>query len=399
MGFRLLVLSTKQNVPLGLQRPSRVSALRVTTSPGLLEVLRPRSALLLGNSETSIPQGFGLVMVRPSHPLAADVHCGALLIDSSLNYLSDGDVIKLTPEFLIRVVYRRNAKTNSLLVTERCNSFCLMCSQPPRDIDDGHLINELLDAIPLFDRDTREVAITGGEPTLLGPRLLEILRSLKSHLPRTGVHILSNGRRFQDLSWAQQIASLHHPDLMIGIPIYSDTPSLHDYVVQADGAFDETIKGILNLKRCGVRVEVRVVIHKATYRRLPELARYIARNLQFVDQVALMGLEMTGFTKANLSELWIDPFDYQNELKQAVTTLNSSRVRALIYNHQLCVLLPELHRFAVKSISDWKNEYMPECDGCDLRRECGGFFSSARLRYSAHIRPCKHDAEPQDAPA
>ena len=42
---------------------------------------------------------------------------------------------------------------------------------------------------------------------------------------------------------------------------------------------------------------------------------------------------------------------------------------------------------AAKSISDWKNEYMPECDGCSEMTRCGGFFSSAKLRYSDHIRP------------
>lgn len=53
---------------------------------------------------------------------------------------------------------------------------------------------------------------------------------------------------------------------MVGIPIYSDLSMVHDYVVQADGAFDETIRGILNLKRMRQRVEVRVVIHKQTNR-------------------------------------------------------------------------------------------------------------------------------------
>jgi len=36
--------------------------------------------------------------------------------------------------------------------------------------------------------------------------------------------------------------------MLIGIPIYSDDPVRHDYVVQAKGAFDETMQGILNLK-------------------------------------------------------------------------------------------------------------------------------------------------------
>jgi len=67
--------------------------------------------------------------------------------------------------------------------------------------------------------------------------------------------------------------------------------------VQADGTFDETVRGILNLKRQGVLVEVRVVVHKQTYDRLPQLARFIARNLTFVDQVVWMGLEMRALLK------------------------------------------------------------------------------------------------------
>ena len=49
---------------------------------------------------------------------------------------------------------------------------------------------------------------------------------------------------------------------MIGIPLYADYSQLHDYIVQADNAFDDTIRGILNLKRCRVPVEIRVVIHR-----------------------------------------------------------------------------------------------------------------------------------------
>jgi His-Xaa-Ser system radical SAM maturase HxsC len=174
---------------------------------------------------------------------------------------------------------------------------------------------------------------------------------------------------------------------MIGIPLYSDISSIHDYVVQAEGAFDDTIRGIINLKSVGVRVEIRVVLHKHTYERLPDLARFIRRNLTFCDHVALMGLEMTGFTKVNLEQLWIDPKHYQTQLRTAVEILNQAKMQVSIYNHQLCILDPTLIEFSRKSISDWKNEYMPECDGCLRKSECGGFFSSARLRYSDYIKP------------
>jgi hypothetical protein len=153
------------------------------------------------------------------------------------------------------------------------------------------------------------------------------------------------------------------------------------------------IRGILNLKRCGVKVEIRVVIHQQTYERLPQLAEFITRNLLFVDQVVLMGLEMTGFTKANFDALWVDPAVYQPQLVEAVETLTRFKMKVSVYNHQLCVLDKRLWPYNVQSISDWKNEYMPECEPCIQKDKCGGFFSSATLRYSDHIQPFSNHAE------
>jgi His-Xaa-Ser system radical SAM maturase HxsC len=175
---------------------------------------------------------------------------------------------------------------------------------------------------------------------------------------------------------------------MVGIPVYSDDPARHEYVVQAKGAFDETIRGILNLKKLNQRVEIRVVIHKQTYERLPFLAEFIARNLLFADHVALMGLEMMGFTRANLDSLWIDPLLYKNYLSDSVNILRSYGIRVSVYNHQLCLINEDIEPVYMKSISDWKNEYLPECDSCNRINDCGGFFASGiRYGYSKFIKP------------
>ena len=66
------------------------------------------------------------------------------------------------------------------------------------------------------------------------------------------------------------------------------------------------------LKNEGQRVEIRVVfVHASTAPRIVETCKWFARNLPFVDHVALMGLENTGFAIANAEELWIDPVDYR----------------------------------------------------------------------------------------
>jgi len=261
-----------------------------------------------------------------------------------------------------------------------------MCSQPPRDIDDSYIVADVLNTIPLIQRDTRCLGLTGGEPTLLGDDFLRIVRATKNFLPETSLHVLSNGRLFQYLTFSRELGKISHPDIMIGIPLYSDIAHKHDFVVQSKGAFDETIRGILNLGRVGVPVEIRIVVHRHTYARLPQLAQFISRNLTFASQVALMGLEMMGYVKMNLEALWIDPVDYQNQLCEAVSILTDNRIRVSVYNHQLCVLDSSLWEYSVKSISDWKNEYISECEGCAAREQCGGFFASAKLRKSDHIR-------------
>ncbi|WP_408591834.1 His-Xaa-Ser system radical SAM maturase HxsC [Novosphingobium sp.] len=369
--------------------------IRISREPQRPRAMAAREAFLI--SSDHIPLGFKYYLAPSDWEGVLPTAAPSALLAAEFDYLDDGDVIALEPGAgVIRTLFRKKVAYNSFLLTERCNNYCLMCSQPPRDVSDGWIAEEILAALPLIDRAAAEICFSGGEPTLLGPKFLELVRSAKSYLPNTALHILSNGRSFAQESMARDLANIQHPDMMLGIPIYADLAHVHDYIVQSDGAFDETIRGILNLKRHGVRVEIRVVLEQPTIPRLTALAHFLARNLLFVDHVALMGLEITGFTRANLEQLWIDPVDYQKELLQSVGILDRSGMRVSIYNSQLCVLDPSLHRFARRSISDWKQEYMPECHGCTLQAQCGGFFSSARLRYSRAIRAV--EPHPENAP-
>jgi His-Xaa-Ser system radical SAM maturase HxsC len=194
--------------------------------------------------------------------------------------------------------------------------------------------------------------------------------------------VLTNGRAFATPEVTNAWAAVDHPKLSVGIPIYAAVDSIHDYVVQVKGAFDETVLGVLRLKDCGQGVEIRVVLHALTAPRLRETCTWIARNLPFVDHVALMGMEHTGFAIANDGKLWIDPLDYQEDLKRGVDVLSTAGVNVSIYNLPLCVLDPGVRSFAVQSISDWKNAYVEECGGCSARRHCAGFLSTGRTKFS-----------------
>ncbi len=309
-----------------------------------------------------------------------------------LDHISEGDVLRIDfRKAFVRSLYRVNSPHNSIFATDRCNSNCLMCSQPPKDIDDSDVVDEHLRLVSLIPPTTQELGISGGEPTLLDEGLMRVIQACKELLPVTRLHMLSNGRRFADRAFAARLAQVRHPNFMIGIPLYSDVASHHDFVVQADGAFDQTMIGFHNLARYRMRIEVRIVVHRQTVDRLPKLSEYIYRNLPFAEHIAFMGLEMMGYTKTNLKALCIDPVEYQDSLREAVRCLARANMNVSIYNHQLCVLDRSLWRFARKSISDFKNVYIDACGECAVVERCGGLFKSGEHIHSAHIRPIRSD--------
>lgn len=147
-----------------------------------------------------------------------------------VEHLHDGDIVAMLYRGLVRTLYRRGSAHNVLFVTERCNSNCLMCSQPPRDREDT---NELLrinhDLIDLIPTDTQDLGITGGEPTLLEEDLITLIGHLKNRLLSTRIHLLTNARRFARPDYTARFAGVRHPDLVVGVPLYSDSATSHDY--------------------------------------------------------------------------------------------------------------------------------------------------------------------------
>ncbi|HSL05230.1 MAG TPA: His-Xaa-Ser system radical SAM maturase HxsC [Nitrospiraceae bacterium] len=285
----------------------------------------------------------------------------------------------------MRTIFRPESPHNTIFTTDRCNSNCLMCSQPPKEVDDSHLVEENLKMLSLIQSPPEYMGMTGGEPTLLGPDLIRLLQATKDKLPTTHIHMLTNGRLYKDLAFVRRIAEVNHHSFVSAIPLYADVAGVHDYIVQAHGAFDETVEGLYNAAEAGLAVEIRIVLHKQSIPRLKQLAEFIYWNFPFAEHVAFMGLENMGYVKKNWEELWIDPVDYMDALGEAVKYLYLRQMNISIYNLQLCLPPQSLWSFARKSISDFKNEYLDECSHCTVRDHCSGLFLSQVNRHSEHI--------------
>ena len=220
----MLKLHSNKNVIATTDSGNSIRLARVTKDTNLPTVLRKGKALIVSSVNGNDYLGYDLVFSKDSQDIG---HKNVQYLEPELHYLDNDDVIRVdTDRNSVRAIYRVNATANFLFVTEQCNSYCLMCSQPPRDINDSHLIKELIQAVPLIPKYAREIGITGGEPTLMGQDFLVLLRTLRSHLPNSSLHVLTNGRTFADFDLARSVASIKHADLMFGIPLYSDAPHL-----------------------------------------------------------------------------------------------------------------------------------------------------------------------------
>ena len=296
-------------------------------------------------------------------------------LPKEMNYLAEGDVIRIEPSGHINSLFRKSSTHNTILLTEQCNHYCLMCSQPPVEGDDSWRVNEAIDVVRHIGKSPAALGISGGEPLLAGPGLRRLIEETAALHPATRMEVLTNGRLFSDETVVRNVLTGLTENVSWLVPLYGHVDYLHDFVVQRRGAFEETLAGLLVLQDHQQPIQLRIVLIEPVLRVLPELCGFIGRNLPFVREVALMACEPTGFALANREHCEVDLADWSDELQGSATMLQRYGVPFLFMNAPLCALPQHLWIHAHKSISDWKNVYLDDCNNCAVQDRCAGLFS------------------------
>lgn len=319
--------------------------------------------------------------------------CELPVVRAAVQELEPGDVLAVTPgTSKLQVLYRETDIHHTMFLTNRCNSRCLMCSQPPTTKDDSWLVEEAKLIAAHMRRPPDVLGFTGGEPLLLGPALRDVLETFEATHPAASFEVLTNGRLFSDRSLAKLLLTALTARVTWMVPLYGHADVLHDNVVQHEGAFDQTIDGLLTLHAFKQPIQLRIVLIEPVLQVLPELCAFVARNLPFVREVALIACEPIGYAIRNRAVCEVNLTDWTDTLIQSVHRLALAAVPAILMNIPLCAIPSELHRYAQRSISDWKQTYATECDGCQKRDQCCGLFSwAARNWRPAHIKPIREE--------
>src|SRR3546814_14125208 len=114
----------------------------------------------------------------------------------------DGDVLLIDPlrgraDRLIRA----DSAHNTLLVTERCDQLCVMCSQPPRKTHVDRFA--LLTQACLLAPPNLVIGITGGEPTLSKPETFALVQQALNTRPELDIHIPHHATPFTECTTTQ----------------------------------------------------------------------------------------------------------------------------------------------------------------------------------------------------
>jgi His-Xaa-Ser system radical SAM maturase HxsC len=305
----------------------------------------------------------------------------------NVQILNEGDIVSLNMmNGDIIIVYEKNSVHNSILASTDCNCRCIMCPQT-LVADSPENLQDNLEIIRLIDKKATALGLTGGEPTLLGEGLIKLLEQCKNQLPNTQIQILSNGILLNNTEYVRKIVNLGMKNLVFCIPLYADTDTEHDFIMQKNGAFEDTIQGLYNLATYKQYVEIRIVVMSLNYKRLAQIAEFIYHNLPFVIHVAFMGIEIEGLARKNVKKLWVSPKEYAPYLKEAIVYLSQRNMAVSIYNEQLCLLPREIWSFTRQSISEWKNTYLDKCFACNEKDRCGGFFDAPFEKHKSLITP------------
>lgn len=307
-----------------------------------------------------------------------------------LEDMAEFDVLEWYSDSRFRVLFRDDSNDNALVVTNKCNSNCVMCpcGEYLRRMPANESVEHLCQIIEYMPSDARHLTITGGEPTLWGDALLPVLKKLREHFEDfTQFQFLTNGRAFSSKGYFQKFLEAVPTTTYYGIPLYAYSPETHDPITRAPGSFVQTVEGIQALLRSGASVELRIVISKLNQNHMDRLAKYIVETFQGLSHVAIMATEMSGAAAVNRDVVWIDYQDAFRASKNAIKILLAGGIDVRLYNFPLCKVERGYWSLCWKSISDYKIRYYGTCQTCKVKALCGGVFQTTLGLTKMELNP------------
>lgn len=175
----------------------------------------------------------------------------------------------------------------ALHLTDRCQLDCQHClrdpGQKPKDLSLATIHEVLAQAKRLYH--TKQVALTGGEPTL-HPEFEGVLDAIVEH--DFTWHLVTNGRRFEHLlSLLRDDPARRERLTVVNLSLDGADEETHD-AIRGKGSFRDVMKAVTLCTAHGIPFVLQMVLH--------------ARNVHQIEPFGLMAAQL-GATRASFSIL------------------------------------------------------------------------------------------------
>ena len=228
-----------------------------------------------------------------------------------------------------------------LAITYRCNNVCSHCyNARSRDYPELSTKNwfHILDL--LWEIGIPHVVFTGGEPTLRDD-LPELIAHAEHNGQITGIN--TNGRRLSDRHYVDTLvnAGLDH----VQITLESHSPDIHDAMVNARGAWKQTVAGIQNATETSLYVMTNTTM-------LSNNSPFLKQTLEFLASIGVptIGLNALIYSGKGLSvDTGIAESDLTSLLRIAREIISEHNQRLIWYTPtQYCNFDPMQLELGVK---------------------------------------------------
>jgi MoaA/NifB/PqqE/SkfB family radical SAM enzyme len=268
-----------------------------------------------------------------------------------------------------------------------CNNRCVFCVQGDKRASEGArpAARILADLRTARERGAGAVVFTGGEPTLHAS-LLPSVRAAKE-LGFGTIQIQTNGRRLAYDAFCHALAAAGANEFAPAL--HGVTAATHDALTRAPGSFDETVAGILAVKRLGLPLVTNTVVTARNFRELPALAR---RLVDYgVDQFQFAFVHVVGTAADNRDWLVPRKSEVMPFVREGLDIGRAARVRCfteaiplcLMAGYEACVaesIIPRTLIFDAGHVIDDFTSYRehegkakgPACPSCSASAQCEG---------------------------
>ena len=163
-----------------------------------------------------------------------------------------------------------------LSLTYNCNNNCIWCYAESNNLVNRHKSLDIKRLNPIIlllkDLGIKKVALIGGEPTLYD-KIFDVIHKLSENGFST--HIVTNGRRFSNLNFAKKMKEkgLTHA----GFSIEGSSSLLHNKITNVENSFIETVKGLENAIKVGIKTYSNTTICQSNINDLVNIVDFVSQ--------------------------------------------------------------------------------------------------------------------------